>query len=103
MAGWHCVRPAEQVGQRCGRPAEHVGQPSILASIHLDRQWITGQQSICGREGSMKTGWPTIHLDRQAGLCRGREGSIVAGREGRIVAGREGSIVAGRDQWLLSS
>ena len=89
-------------GQHCGRLAEH-----------------TGQQSIYGREGRIMTGWPSIHLDRQAGLCcgregsivagregrivAGREGSIVAGREGRIVAGREGSIVAGRDQWLLSS
>ena len=76
-----------------------------MQKLHWQEFW---PRVICGREGSVMTGsimtgWPTIHLDRQAGLCRGREGSIVAGREGRIVAGREGSIVAGRDQLLLSS
>ena len=81
-AGWLCIRcgrPALwQTGQAwqegrfmTGRPSIHLGSGSWQAS----RAYV-----VHGREGSIMTGWPSIQLDRQAGLCRGREGSIVAGR-----------------------
>ena len=63
---------------------------------------MAAQPGIHSREGSIMTGWPSIHLDRQASVCHAREGSIVAGRDKRLVSSWQTQALAYENSTTLA-